>query len=225
MDRERRIMFLLNAGASIAEIAAEQGVSLKRMRNLVREILATRAPQPPAEYLALQISRLNEALLVSYTAMHNPVSGTNFEAVDRVVKIVRELDRYHGFAPREAASRADHRQFAPPARAPLALEPPAPSDSELAPQPIEKAQFGLWKWRGAAVPRGPLPGVNVRLKPDRPEPRSLRHGLGPPLRVEFVEQRGDVKLDRVDRDRQAARDRLVRRPFGDERKHGEFARR
>ena len=38
MDRERRIMFLLNAGASIAEIAAEQGVSLKRMRNLVREI-------------------------------------------------------------------------------------------------------------------------------------------------------------------------------------------
>ena len=124
MDRERRIMFLLNAGASIAEIAAEQGVSLKRMRNLVREILAARAPQPPAEYLALQISRLNEALLVSYTAMHNSVSGTNFEAVDRVVRIVRELDRYHGFAPHEVASRAEHRQFAPPARAPLALGPP-----------------------------------------------------------------------------------------------------
>jgi hypothetical protein len=29
------------------------------------EILAERMPQPPAEYLALQVSRLNEALLVS----------------------------------------------------------------------------------------------------------------------------------------------------------------
>ena len=43
--------------------------------------------------------------------------------------------------------------------------------------------------------REPSAGVH-RLKPDRPEPRSLRHRLGPSLRVEFVEQRGDVKLDR-----------------------------
>jgi hypothetical protein len=30
--------------------------------------------------------------------MHNSAKGANFEAVDRVVRIVRELDRYHGFA-------------------------------------------------------------------------------------------------------------------------------
>jgi hypothetical protein len=35
------------------------------MRNLVRKILAERMPQPPAEYLVLQVSRLNEALLAS----------------------------------------------------------------------------------------------------------------------------------------------------------------
>jgi hypothetical protein len=74
------------------------GVSIKHVRNLVRKILAERTPQPPAEYLALQASRLNEALLVSYSAMHNSAKGANFEAVDRVVRIVRELDRYHGFA-------------------------------------------------------------------------------------------------------------------------------
>jgi hypothetical protein len=116
------------------------------MRNLVREVLATRAPQPPAEYLALQVSRLNEALLVSYSAMHNSFSGTNFEAVDRVVKIVRELDRYHGFAAREGASRPEHPQLAPPAQAPLALGPPIAEplgDSGMAPQPIEKARLGL----------------------------------------------------------------------------------
>jgi DNA-binding CsgD family transcriptional regulator len=145
-EREQGIVNLLNAGVSVAEIAAREGVSLKRMRNLVREILAKRMPQPPAEYLALQVSRLNESLLVSYTAMHNSTAGTNFEAVDRVIKIVRELDRYHGFAPREGASRPDHPQLAPPAQAPLALGPPIAEplcDSEMAPQPIEKAQLGL----------------------------------------------------------------------------------
>ena len=97
-NRERQIMNLLNRGLSVAEIASRSGVSIKHMRNRVRKILAERMPQPPAEYLALQVSRLNEALLVSYSAMHNSATGTNFEAVDRVVRIVREFDRYHGFA-------------------------------------------------------------------------------------------------------------------------------
>ncbi len=69
------------------------------MRALVREILARRMPEPPAEFVALQVSRLNEALLVAYNAM----SGANLGAVDRVVRIVRELDRYHGFSPQSAA--------------------------------------------------------------------------------------------------------------------------
>jgi hypothetical protein len=72
--------------------------SVQHMRKLVRKILAERAPHPPIEFLALQVSRLSEALTLSYGAMRNPVTGTNFEAVDRVVKIVRELDRCHGFA-------------------------------------------------------------------------------------------------------------------------------
>ena len=92
-QRERRIVDLLNRGVTVAEIAAREEVTEKRMRALVSEILARRMPEPPAEFLALQVSRLNEALLVAYSAM----SGANLRAVDRVVKIVRELDRYHGF--------------------------------------------------------------------------------------------------------------------------------
>jgi DNA-binding CsgD family transcriptional regulator len=155
-DRERRIVSLLNAGVSVAEIANRQRVSLKRMRNLVGEILAKRAPQPPAEYLALQVSRLNEALLVSYTAMHGALSGTNFEAVDRVIKIIRELDRYHGFAFRDGASRPGHPQLAPSAQAPLALGPPTAEplgDSGMAPQAVEIAQNGLGN--GAALSAEP----------------------------------------------------------------------
>ena len=67
-DHEQQIVGLLNCGLSVAEIASRSGVSIKHMRNLVRKILAERMPQPPAEYLALQVSRLNEALLVSYGA-------------------------------------------------------------------------------------------------------------------------------------------------------------
>ena len=92
-QRERRIVDLLNRGVTVAEIAAREEVTEKRMRALISEILARRMPQPPAEFLALQVSRLNEALLVAYGAM----SGGNLRAVDHVVKIVRELDRYHGF--------------------------------------------------------------------------------------------------------------------------------
>jgi DNA-binding CsgD family transcriptional regulator len=123
-DRERQIVGLLNRGLSVAEIASRSGVSVKHMRNLVRKILAERMPQPPVEYLALQVSRLNEALLVSYSAMHNSATGTNFEAVDRVVRIVRELDRYHGFAavprPREESEQL---RLPPPAESPIALRP------------------------------------------------------------------------------------------------------
>jgi hypothetical protein len=142
--REERIVRLLNRGASVPEIAASEGVTLKRMRNVVRDILSERMPQPPAEFLALQVSRLNEALLVSFSAMHDPQEGANFEAVDRVVRIVRELDRYHGFAaaPRSREDTEAHR-LAPPVERPLALEGPSPSDSLIAPQVLGKARFGL----------------------------------------------------------------------------------
>ena len=50
-------------------------------------------PHPPEEFVAIQVSRLNEAMLIAFSAM----SGANLKAVDRVVRIVRELDRYHGF--------------------------------------------------------------------------------------------------------------------------------
>ena len=66
------------------------------MRALVRDILARRMPEPPAQFIAMHASPLEEALRVSYDAM----AGANLQAIDSRsrLEIVRELDRYHGFA-------------------------------------------------------------------------------------------------------------------------------
>jgi hypothetical protein len=109
---EQTIITQFNAGVSIPEIAAREGVTERRIRQRVQEILAKRAPRSPSEFVALQVSRLNEALLVAYSAMANQ----NLEAVDRVVKIVRELDRYHGLAFPDFADPPAQPALAPPAR-------------------------------------------------------------------------------------------------------------
>jgi hypothetical protein len=58
-------------------------------------------------------------MLVSYSAM----SLGDLSAVDKVIKVVRELDRYHGFAPHPNAPRfAPSLPAAPPPR--LALPEP-----------------------------------------------------------------------------------------------------
>ncbi len=120
-ERERLIVYYLNRGLSVAEIAARAGVSEKRMRAVIREILARRMPAPPEEFVAVQVSRLNEALLVAYSAME----PTNLKAVGHVVRIVRELDRYHGlFAGRrlhEASRRTPVRALEAPVEANMAF--------------------------------------------------------------------------------------------------------
>jgi hypothetical protein len=55
----------LNGGVSVVEIAGREDVGEKRMRALVRDTLARRMPEPPAQFVAMQVSRLNEALHVS----------------------------------------------------------------------------------------------------------------------------------------------------------------
>src|SRR5271166_5365847 len=140
--RERRIVDLLNRGVSVAEIAAREKVTEKRMRALVSEILARRMPEPPAEFVAFQVSRLNEALLVAYSA----ISGANLRAVDLVVKIVRELDRYHGFS-------APHRRVLPDAPR-LEQEDRLALDAQLnrpetAAQELEKARSAPGNGAGA----------------------------------------------------------------------------
>jgi hypothetical protein len=83
----------MNDGLSLAEIAAREGLSERGMRKYVRALIARRGLEATDEFIAVQVNRLNEALRKSYGAM----SDKDLATVDRVVRIVRELGRYHGF--------------------------------------------------------------------------------------------------------------------------------
>jgi hypothetical protein len=137
-------------------------------------------PEPPAQFLATQVSRLNEALLVSFDAM----SGSNLQAVDRVVKIVRELDRYHGFVAAERLGLAvASKEENPPwleARIAARISP------QMAPQRLEKIESAPVN---GMVPEATDPQDMVqsataprRLSPRRPQ-SSRGRGAGGQVKV------------------------------------------
>lgn len=129
--RDLRFVEKLAAGVTIEEIAASEGISPKWARERKAALLARRAIDRPDEFIQLQVRRLSEAMLVAYSAM----TAGNLKAVDQVIKVVRELDRYHGFG-----AYPNPRIFAlaePAAPAPLALPPlalPEPPAALAAPK-------------------------------------------------------------------------------------------
>jgi hypothetical protein len=105
--RKERIFERLIKGGSYLAIAREENCSIQWVRRIVAEALRSRAVDPPAEFAQLQIARLNQALNVAHSYMING----ELAAMDRYLKTIKHLDRYHGL------------QDAAP---PLALAAPAP---------------------------------------------------------------------------------------------------
>jgi hypothetical protein len=168
--RERRIVDLLNRGVSTAELAAAEGVTLRRMQILFKTILARHAPSAPADYLALQISRLNQVTFVACGEM----GKGDLKVVDRVIRVVGETDRYHGFFPNADDKRVRPDRLASPTQAPLALAVPADvgfaqaasGAMEMAPQRLEKARFGDGNGAAAAGPNDDPPMGAMEMAPE-----------------------------------------------------------
>jgi hypothetical protein len=142
--RDLRFIEKLAAGVTIEEIAASEGISAKWVRERKAAILARRGIDPPHDFIQLQIRRLSEAMLVAYSAM----SAGNLKAVDQVIKVARELDRYHGFRPYPNAPRL----YAPGPVAPPPLALPEPPAALAPPEAQETATDGA-----ANEPRDPAP--------------------------------------------------------------------
>ena len=128
--RKLRIVEQLAAGMSVARIAQAENCSIRRVRRIIAETLEQREIDPPAGFVQLQIARLNDAMMVAHTRM---IEG-DLRAMDRLVKLVGELDRYHGLgrapaAPAPQAPPPAPLQIAAPTSA-LPLLQPAPKTAE-----------------------------------------------------------------------------------------------
>jgi hypothetical protein len=132
--RKDRIFGFLVSGMPHGAIARLENCSVQAVRKAIARELADRRVAPAGDFAKLQIARLNDALMAANSRM---LEG-DMAALDRVVKIVGELDRYHGLAQalerRESAAR------------PLALAAPprsAPPSSERSAEANEEGQIRI----------------------------------------------------------------------------------
>ena len=126
-ERNFRIFNMLKAGVSVAQIAKQEGLSTRRLRELIQELLDRREFDPAPGFVQVQIGRLSDAMMIAHGAM---MDG-KLHALDRVVRLVGELDRYHGFG-RLGMNRA------PPSWA-------AEAGPRALPRPVETAEIDITK--------------------------------------------------------------------------------
>ena len=86
--RLQRIFARLQEGASYQEIAAEEGLSRERLRQIVRAATARR--KEPPDHKRMQFARLEPALRLAARG----VADGDVKAIPLLLKLVDRLDRY-----------------------------------------------------------------------------------------------------------------------------------
>jgi uncharacterized protein YdbL (DUF1318 family) len=94
MFRRRRIFAQLREGFTYDEIAAEEGVSPSRIRQIVSKELQQRAVDSGAEHAKLQLDRLAPAVQLGAEA----IAAGDVSAISPNLKALDRLDRYQTVA-------------------------------------------------------------------------------------------------------------------------------
>ena len=93
-NRDRRMYESFLRGSGPDAIAEEEDLAPAEVETVVREELGRRWTVPIADFIKIQIARLDRLCLV---ALDQAQRG-ELKAVDRALKIFDRLDRYHGFS-------------------------------------------------------------------------------------------------------------------------------
>jgi hypothetical protein len=96
----QRVLASLVAGAGVDDISAAEQLTRKRTENILRQELRNRWVAPAEEFARLQIARLEQMIL----KLLDRIKNGELEAIDRALKIVDRLDRYHGFTKAKRAT-------------------------------------------------------------------------------------------------------------------------
>jgi hypothetical protein len=93
LTRTQRVLAALIAGAGVDEIMTAEKLTRKRTESILRQELRERWIAPAEEFARLQIARLERMI----AKLVDRLQTGDLEAIDRALKIVDRLDRYHGF--------------------------------------------------------------------------------------------------------------------------------
>jgi hypothetical protein len=88
--RLQRIFARLQEGASFKDIAAEEGLSRERLRQIVRSATARGRTADPPDHKKMQFARLEPALRLAARG----VAEGDVKAIPLLIKLVDRLDRY-----------------------------------------------------------------------------------------------------------------------------------
>ena len=91
--RAKRMISALIEGADLDAIAAQEKLPATEAQTILREELGRRWVAPAADFAKIQIARLEN---LSLHVMDRIDSG-ELAAIDRALRIIDRLDRYHGF--------------------------------------------------------------------------------------------------------------------------------
>jgi hypothetical protein len=94
MFRRRRVFAQLREGFTYAEIAAEEGVSVSRIRQIVSQELQQRSVDSGAEHAKLQLDRLAPAVQLGAQG----IASGDLAAISPYLKALDRLDRYQSVA-------------------------------------------------------------------------------------------------------------------------------
>ena len=94
MFRRRRVFARLREGFTYDEIAAEEGVSNARVRQIVSEELQKRVVDSGADHAKLQLDRLAPAVQLGAEA----IAAGDISAINPYLKALDRLDRYQTVA-------------------------------------------------------------------------------------------------------------------------------
>jgi hypothetical protein len=92
-SRAQRVLASLIAGVGMDEIGVAERLTWERTEGILRQELRNRWFAPTEDFARLQIARLEQMLL---TLLDRLQEG-DLKAIDRALRIIARLDRYHGF--------------------------------------------------------------------------------------------------------------------------------
>jgi hypothetical protein len=94
-DRRARIFLRMQEGWPYEAIAAEEDLTRERVRQIVRESLEEREADPERDHKRLQAARLDPALRLAA----EKVAAGDLKAIDRLIRVLNQLDKYNKTAP------------------------------------------------------------------------------------------------------------------------------